>query len=269
MPFLDTGDVTLHYERSGGDGPPVVLIHGWCCDHTYFAPQADHFARLGHDVIALDLRGHGQSDRPEPPYAIAAFSGDVARLCGALGLSKPVVIGHSMGGTVAFDLATRYPDLPAAIVMVDSSVVPPLASHARSRAFCAALQGPDYAAAARAFVSQVFFLPTDDQARAARIIEAMTATPQSVMASAYAELSTYDAAAGAGQLRAPALYIAASGPTGRSDMDRLRALVPQVHVGRTVAAGHFCHLEAPEQVNAMIDRFLLVTGAGQLREHHP
>lgn len=267
MPFLDTGDVTLHYERTGGSGQPVVLIHGWCCDHTYLAPQAEHFARRGHDVIALDLRGHGRSDRPPPPYAMAAFAGDVIRLCAALDLSKPVIIGHSMGGTVAFDIATRRPDLPAAIVLLDSSLVPPLSSHARSRAFAAALEGPDYAAVARAFLSEVFFLPTDDQERARRIMDEMTAVPQQVLASAYAELSTYDAAAVADSLAAPLLYIAASGPTRRSDVDRLQAVLPTAHVGRTVAAGHFCHLEAPEQVNAMIDRFLLVTGAGGTHGH--
>jgi pimeloyl-ACP methyl ester carboxylesterase len=76
MPFLHRDGVSLFYERTGGEGCPVVLVHGWSCDHTFLAPQAEHFARLGHAVFALDLRGHGLSDKPHQPYPIAAFSDD-------------------------------------------------------------------------------------------------------------------------------------------------------------------------------------------------
>jgi pimeloyl-ACP methyl ester carboxylesterase len=256
MPFLHRDDVALYYEQSSGDGPPVVLIHGWCCDHTFFAPQAAHFAKAGHAVIALDLRGHGRSDKPHQNYPISALADDVVWVCGELGLSRPTLVGHSMGGIVAFDVACRHPDLPSALVMLDSAVVLPAAVRVAIPEVLERLSGSDYPAALRGLVNDAFFLPTDDAARRARILDVMAAAPQYVMAAAYAGLADYDAGAVASRLKAPSLYIAANEPSPRADMDRLAALVPHMLRGQTVGAGHFCQLEVPEQVNAMINRFL-------------
>src|SRR5207302_5097401 len=76
-------------------------------------------------VVAVDLRGHGGSAAPEQDYTIPGHADDVAWMIQELGLNKPVVIGHSMGGAIAFDLAARYPELPAAIVAIDAPVVVP------------------------------------------------------------------------------------------------------------------------------------------------
>jgi pimeloyl-ACP methyl ester carboxylesterase len=104
--------VYLFHEEVGHGDPPLLLVHGWCCDHTYFEPQARHFARH-HRVVSVDLRGHGRSDEPRQSYAIESFADDLAWVCERLALARPVVVGHSMGGIVAFDLAARYPELPA------------------------------------------------------------------------------------------------------------------------------------------------------------
>jgi len=255
MPFLHRDEVALYHERTSGDGPPVVLIHGWCCDHTFFAPQAAHFAKAGHAVIALDLRGHGRSDKPDQNYPISAFADDVVWVCGQLGLSRPLLVGHSMGGIVAFDVACRHPDLPGAVVMLDSAVVLPASARVAIPEVLERLSGPDYAATLHWLVNGAFFLPTDDAVRRARILDVMAAAPQHVMAAAYAGLADYDAGAVASRFKAPSLYIAANEPSPRADMDRLAALVPHMLRGQTVGAGHFCQLEVPEQINAMIDRF--------------
>ena len=56
MRQLERDGVALCYEEAGEGEPPVLLVHGWCCDHTYFAPQVEHFAKRGHRVVAVDLR---------------------------------------------------------------------------------------------------------------------------------------------------------------------------------------------------------------------
>ena len=231
MPFLKRNDVSLYFEKTEGEAPPVVLIHGWCCDHTYFAPQAEHFAKLGHCVVAPDLRGHGRSDKPHQAYTMQVFADDVAWLCGELKLSKPILIGHSMGGIVAFDLAARYPDLPAAIVMLDSAVVLPAAARAGIPRFLETLRGPDYAKAVRDYVAAVLFIPTDDPARKVRILDSMAEAPQHMMISAYQGLAEYDAGeakgppCGAKPLRRRRRTVAAYGhrPPARADpADALR-----------------------------------------------
>ena len=258
MPFLHRDGVTLYYALSRGDAAPVVLIHGWCCDHRHMAPLAEHLSSQGHAVMSLDLRGHGRSDKPQQAYPISAFADDVAWCCRELQLQQPIFIGHSMGGIVAYELAVREPQLPGAIVMLDSAVVLPAAARDAVPQLLGLLSGPDYAATLREFVARVFFLPSDDAARKAGILDDMSATPQHVMLAAYAGLAAYDAATAAGRYGGPALYIAANEPSPRSDMACLRELLPQLQTGQTVGSGHFCQLEVPQQVQAMIERFLAI-----------
>lgn len=259
MPFLHRDGVALYHELSRGDAAPVVLIHGWCCDHRHMAPLAQHFAQAGHTVLSLDLRGHGRSDKPQQAYPIGVFADDVAWCCRELQLHQPVLIGHSMGGIVAYELAAREPQLPGAIVMLDSAVVLPVAARDAVPHLLGLLSGPDYAATLREFVARVFFLSSDDAARKAGILDDMAAAPQHVMLAAYAGLAEYDAASAAGLYRGPALYIAANEPSPRSDMTRLRELLPQLQIGQTVGSGHFCQLEVPQQVQPMIERFLTIS----------
>jgi pimeloyl-ACP methyl ester carboxylesterase len=246
--------VTLFYDEEGDGDPPVLLVHGWCCDHTYFAPQFEHFRR-DHRTVAVDLRGHGRSDKPEQDYTMAAFADDLAWLCGEIGLQKPVVVGHSMGGVVALDLAARYPDLPAAIVALDSPIVVPEALKGAVQPLIAALRTDQCVQAAQGFVANMFH-PSDDAARKARIIEAMCAAPQHVMASAMEQIFQYDSETAAKSCTVPVLAIGATSPP--SDFARFRTLCSGLVTGQTVGTGHFHQLEVPGQINAMIDRFLAI-----------
>ena len=130
MRQVERDGVALCYEEAGEGKPPVLLVHGWCCDHTYFAPQVEHFAQRGHRVVAVDLRGHGESDKPRQRYSMQVFADDLAWMCERLDFAQPVVVGHSMGGIVAFDLAARYPGLTSAVVMLDAAVVLPSVARA-------------------------------------------------------------------------------------------------------------------------------------------
>ena len=107
------------------------------------------------------------------------------------------------------------------------------------------------------------FIPTDDQERKERVLEGMSSVPQHVMVSAFEGLRDYDPAEATGGLAVPAVYIVADELQPRSDMARFHELAPQVLYGMTVGSGHFCQLEVPKQVNAMIDRFLAILQRGR------
>src|SRR5215210_3103174 len=154
--------VALFYEEAGEGDPPFVFVHGWCCDHSYFAPQFEHFSHKRR-VVAVDLRGHGQSDKPRQSYTIETFSDDVAWMCGELGLEKPVVIGHSLGAIVAFDLACRYPALPSAVIL-------PGGACAAAPHLVEELRGPKYKEVQRRYVANSLFIATDDDQRKERIL---------------------------------------------------------------------------------------------------
>jgi pimeloyl-ACP methyl ester carboxylesterase len=253
--------VKLFFEEARGAGAPVVLVHGWCCDHSYFGPQFEHFAKKGRRVVALDLRGHGLSDKPREPYTMQGFADDIAFICDHLGLGKVVAIGHSMGGIVAFDLASRYPELVSALIMLDAAIVLPPAARAVVPGLVAELSGPGYQQAISDFITKTLLLPTDDPKRKEWILSSMASAPQHVAVSAYRALGEYDAAKTA-RVAAPSLYIAANEPHARADMGRVRELLPALAFGQTVGSGHFCQLEVPDQVNAMIDRFLAIGDFG-------
>ncbi|MFB6074611.1 MAG: alpha/beta fold hydrolase [Haloarculaceae archaeon] len=119
MPTVRTNDVDTYYERSG-EGPPVVFVHGAIVDHGQWDPQVERLAGE-YTVVTYDLRGHGRtgpSDRSA--YSIELFAEDLAALVDALGLERPVVVGHSMGGCVALAYAVAHPDGLSGLVLADS-----------------------------------------------------------------------------------------------------------------------------------------------------
>lgn len=147
--------VSLAYDDIGTGQPVVILVHGWTGDRSHLAAQARHFSRA-HRVVAVDLRGHGESDSPPDVYSVDLFADDLAWICDQLALRQSVLIGHSMGGSVVLELAAQHPDLAAVVVLLDTPVFPAASLMAAMKAVVPAFRGPDYENAAREFVGGVF-----------------------------------------------------------------------------------------------------------------
>jgi pimeloyl-ACP methyl ester carboxylesterase len=95
MPYAHVGDIKLYYEVHG-DGPPVVLIPGLGADTRLFFNVVPLLATF-HQVVVIDPRGGGQSDKPTGDYSIEQMADDVAGLFGTLGIASADVVGYSMG----------------------------------------------------------------------------------------------------------------------------------------------------------------------------
>jgi pimeloyl-ACP methyl ester carboxylesterase len=253
MKYLVRDGVKLYYDIDGKGSPPIVFVHGWTCNHTYFAPQQKYFGKR-HRVVSVDLRGHGKSDKPEQQYSIAGFADDLAWMCAELGLKKPVVVGHSMGGMVALELAASHPDVPGAIVTCDSPVVVPAQLATNMGATLEQFRKRNWRPAHRAFIADALFIPTDDAKRKERILKDMTSAPDHVTIGCFEAIAAADTEGAARKCKVPFLNILAASPL--CDVERLRELCPAAVVGQTVGAGHFHQLEVPDQVNGMIERFL-------------
>ncbi|MBZ2407685.1 alpha/beta hydrolase [Streptomyces sp. L06] len=107
----------LSYLDFGGPGRPLLALHGHFGEARTFARLAGALAPDWR-VVALDQRGHGLSD-PGPDYSRAGYVGDAVALVAHLGLDRPVVLGHSLGGVNAYQLAARHPELVSALVIED------------------------------------------------------------------------------------------------------------------------------------------------------
>src|SRR3954452_5529526 len=113
-----TNGITLHYTRTGGDKPPLVLAHGFSDDGRCWTPVAEAL-EADYDIVMVDARGHGRSAAPASGYGSREMADDLAGAIAALGLRRPAILGHSMGAALTLVLAGIYPDVPGAILLED------------------------------------------------------------------------------------------------------------------------------------------------------
>src|SRR5688500_14076654 len=108
----------LYYETHGA-GRPMILLHGGLMSGEMFGPILPSLAER-HQVIAVDLQGHGRTADIDRPIDIRLMADDIAALIDHLGLEKPDVIGYSLGGGVAFFTASKYPEKVTRLVMASA-----------------------------------------------------------------------------------------------------------------------------------------------------
>jgi len=227
---LDRGGVKLSHEEAGSGTPAMVFVHGWTCDRSYFAPQCEHF-RESHRVIALDLRGHGDSDAPEGDYSMSVLADDVAWLCTQLGVTGAVVVGHSMGAIVGIELTARHPQLVSALVLVEPGpIAPPPELAALLSGFVEAMSGPDPEAVRRDFVSKSLFLPSDDPVLKERVLVEMLAAPNHVALECFRGMATWPGETVIKAVGVPVLAVHAD--TSINEPERLAALCQLLRMPR-------------------------------------
>jgi 3-oxoadipate enol-lactonase len=122
MPYAQVGDIMLYYEVHG-EGRPVVLIPGLGTDTRLFFNVVPLLAAR-HQVVVVDPRGGGQSDKPTGDYSIEQMADDVAGLFRTLGIPMADVVGYSMGGKIALQLAAGHPALVDHLILGATAPTP-------------------------------------------------------------------------------------------------------------------------------------------------
>jgi pimeloyl-ACP methyl ester carboxylesterase len=254
---LSTG-VTLNYLEQGAPyGAPVIFLHGFTASHRHFDLNLPIFPREFH-VFALDLRGHGDSDKPDCCYSHADFVADVIAFMDALSLHCVSLVGHSMGSLIAHEIAVDYPDRVKKLVLmgsaptaVGSPSTPPL------QMLVAGLSDPIDPGFVRQFEKSIFYGPVPDS-----FIDTATAEtlkiPAAIWKKVVAGITTEDHSAELPNIRAPTLLMWGDKDTifSESDQEKLLALIPDSRLIVFPQTGHGLHVEHPRETVLDIAGFL-------------
>jgi len=246
-------ELGIAFDDAGHGTPTVVLIHGAFANRSHFAPQLEHLAQR-HRVLTLDLRGHGESDVPKGGFRVRDFAADVIGVCETAGIDRAVLSGHSLGGAVALEVAAAKPDLVAGVALLDAAILYP--ERLRMR-FLALLERDAPVEAVLRFFGRTLG-PFNSPALKARVMEEIGRAPGHMVVPVIRDLMSSDFAAQLSSGDYPLVYVHAMAPT---DLARLRQLRPDVLLASVAGSGHYLMLEVPDQVNAMLDRFLQIVAS--------
>ncbi|MBP7961377.1 MAG: alpha/beta fold hydrolase [Caldilineaceae bacterium] len=259
MPTAHVNGLDLFYEEIGS-GPPLLLIHGLGSSSRDWELQTQTplFAAT-HRVIICDVRGHGRSAKPPGPYSVRLFAADVAALLRHLETGPATVVGISMGGMIAFQLAVDAPDLVARMVIVNSG--PALVLHTWGDRFkawqrLALVQFLGMGGMARFLAPRLFPRPDQETIRRT-FIQRWLENDHRAYVSALRALLGWSVVAHLSEIRCPILVIAA-------DQDYTPVAVKAAYVAQLPQAKlivipdsrHATPVDQPEAFNQAVLAFL-------------
>lgn len=131
MPYASINDQEIYFEDTGGDGPPVVLAHGFLMDHEMFAPQVSAL-RDAYRIITWDERGFGETKWDGEPFSYWDSAADCLGLLDHLGIDKAVIGGMSQGGFISLRVALTAPQQVRALILLDTEAGVPDDEHRES-----------------------------------------------------------------------------------------------------------------------------------------
>ena len=249
--FADFGGVKIHYKDIGKGKNALVFVHGWACNSDFWQKSINAFP--DYRVIALDLPGHGQSDKPKTTYTMDYFANSIDAVLRDAGVKKAVVVGHSMGTPVARQFYRLYSKKTLGIVIVDGSLRW-YGDKASREAFYAPLRA-DYRKTATQFVDGML-QPVKEEKLKQFIRSAMLATPDYVGLSAMEGFND-DKLWETDKISVPVLAIMADSPWWTPDTkDFYNSVAPDLDFQMWKGVSHFLMMEKPAEFNEQIRLFI-------------
>jgi len=257
MPALLVNGVSLYYEVNG-EGQALVFIHGLGSSARDWEFQVPEFSKA-YKVVTLDLRGHGQSDKPAGPYSLPMFAADVAGLLRALDLQPAHIVGLSLGGGVAFQLAVDCPELVKTLTIVNSGPsmggTPEQARQEVERRV-GVVQQMGMRAMGQALSAALFPKPEQGALRDTFVARWAENDPQAYIAATRAMLG-WDVTGKLGSIQCPTLVIGADHDYAPVAMKEAYVkLMPDARLAVIADAHHATPVELPGEFNAVLAGFL-------------
>jgi len=250
--FATLNGAKIHYQSWGQGSDAFVLVHGWSSNLTAWSYQIPELAKRGR-VIALDLPGHGQSDKPQLAYTMDHFAAAIDAVMKDAKVEHAVLLGHSMGTPVVRQFYRKYPKKTLAIVIVDGALRP-FGDKALRDQFMNTFRGPNYKEAGGPMFKQMAGMASAEDYN--RILASFENTPQYVLVSAMESMND-DALYTTDKINVPVLAILAKSPFWPADTEQfLRSLAPDLEFVMWEGVDHFLHHEKPKEFNDAVIAFV-------------
>lgn len=228
----------------------LVLVHCWTCNVEFWKDSYNAFPN--YRVIAMDLPGHGTSDKPKIDYSIEYFAKSVDAVMKKAGVKKAVFAGHSMGTPIIRRYYELYPEKTLGLILVDGALLP-FGPRAEVDKFFDPLF-KDYKGGAPTFIDGM--LQTAHAEVRPFIRSSMLATPDYVGSSAM-KLMLDDAYATHGKIDVPVLAVMAPSPFWPANVkDQYIAVAPKTDFQMWSGVSHFLHMEKPKEFNEQVTLFI-------------
>jgi pimeloyl-ACP methyl ester carboxylesterase len=250
--FATLNGAKVHYQSWGEGNNAFVLVHGWSSNLTAWSYQIPDLAKRAR-VVALDLPGHGQSDKPQLAYTMDHFAAAVDAVLRDAKVEKAVLLGHSMGTPVVRQFYRKYPQKTLAIVIVDGALRP-FGDKAMQEQFVNSVKAPNY----KELGAQIFggMTPVLAAADKERVMASFNNTPQFVLVSAMENMLN-EALYANDKINVPVLALLAKTPFWPADTEQfLKGLAPDLEYHMWEGVDHFLHLEKGKQFNDAVIAFV-------------
>jgi N-formylmaleamate deformylase len=250
-----TNGITIHYTRTGGSRPPLILLHGLTANGACWTAVA-RALEADYDVIMPDARGHGQSSAPDLGYRYEDHANDVVGLIEALGVDRPILIGHSMGGLTAAVVAGRNPKLLRGLVLADPTF---LSAKAQREVRDSEVADEHRRMLKTPLADLIAEARTRHPARPAETLELIARARLQTRLSAFDVLTPpnpeYTQLVRA--IDVPSLLVIGDAPVvSPATAAELQQLNPRLRVEQIRGAGHGLHYDQPERFAAAVKSFL-------------
>jgi pimeloyl-ACP methyl ester carboxylesterase len=253
--FANLDGHRVYYRSFGSGETATIFLSGWGCDTSLWANQVPALVSSSR-VLLVDLPGHGGSDKPDIAYTPDLFVRAVSAVVERARASKVAVVGHSMGGMVAYEFARRWPERTIALIWVDGTFSIPIdvdQQIAGLRQRAEEFRSPDYQEKVRQFIEQLYVPATPASVRE-KVTRAILSTPQHVLAGCMEGLADRRLFEH-NTLDIPAFAIFSSFWNPERFFDIFKKSLPRFQYEVLTGVGHYPMLEKPDQVNAALTRF--------------
>jgi pimeloyl-ACP methyl ester carboxylesterase len=247
---LTPDSVHIDYRVWGSGDPAVVLIHGWACDENYWSAQVDAL-KSKYTVVAINLAGHGASERNRTDWTMGNYGEDVATVVRQLQNPHIVLVGHSMGADVALEASRRIGDRVIGIIAVDSlkSIgLPPMRPQEINRQL--APFRDHFIEATRDYVTKTMFAKGADATFVQKVAYDMSLEPPQVAIPSLQSLLAMDFTTLLPDIHVPVYAI--NSDLSPTDEARIRKSLPGFKVDVLDHTGHFLMMEVPQRFNPML-----------------